>query len=230
MTDSSESASLVANATNGPEDADFALDGIFYLISLMLGTGHYGVPIGRRIDHEADTYRDGIYICTRRNMKNWFCYNLPPPRQSGCIGQDTCLKCLSPFFADGTVQCIAAFNRDAAPWGVQYDLAEPTTGLPTITFLANDDVILISAVHEDQLLLRHDLRLQMTANGQGLPILGLVNDIPRILQAPRIVAQFDPAVLQLHVRAAALTQILHDTKKHNYTKIDCCSRQMRSQK
>jgi hypothetical protein len=103
--------------------------------------------------------------------------------------------CLSPFFVDGNLQCIVAFNRDAHPWGQHFDLPEPTTGCLTITFLDDEDlIILLSAVHEDQLLLRDGFCRQMAANGQPPPIFeGFVRDIPKISQTPRFVTKFDPA-------------------------------------
>jgi hypothetical protein len=83
-----------------------------------------------------------------------------------------------------TISCsgsLVAFNRDAVPWGQHFDLPEPTTGCLTIMFLDDEDLILFSAVHDDQLLLRDGLCRQMVANGQPLPIFeGFVRDIPKI--------------------------------------------------
>ncbi len=119
---------------------------------------------------------------TYRNTQNWFSYYLPPPRDSEGEGQETCLKCLSPFFLDNNLQSIVAFNLDSKqPWGQPNALQEPATSCLTITFTPAELLIMFSALHEDQQVLRDGLNNQRLAAGQPPPIFeGFIQDIPKI--------------------------------------------------
>ena len=164
----------------------------------MLGPGHYGVPVGMEISHGAGagTWSLGPYIYTHRNAQNWFSYALPPPRDSACTSEQTCLKCLSPFFVDNTLTCIAAFNRDAKPWGEpKADKEDLECSLLTITFLpGSDDLIYFSATEQDQYVLRDGLNTQeLLAHGRPAIFQGRVKDIPAVFHTPRVDCDmFDP--------------------------------------
>ncbi len=72
----------------------------------MLGPSHYGIPVGREVNHEAFTgdWSIGKYIVTYRNVKNWLSYNVNTPGGRRHIPhaqkQETCLKGLAPLLVD----------------------------------------------------------------------------------------------------------------------------------
>ena len=132
----------------------------------MLGAGHYGLRVGRKITRGSYT---GKYICTHKNLCNWHTYPLPKPghitSSAKEAGHKTWLICLIQFVIAPELRRIVALNQGGKAWGHTNGGASALY----ITFLPNSGqaglLLHISSPQELQRDLRGDFITQQARQG-----------------------------------------------------------------
>ena len=132
-----------------------------YFFSFMVGTAHYGLPVGRWFNKQFSKTVE-LEILTHKNLNTWCKYNLPPPCFLLARPKETCLICLIIFVLAPDLVTFNAFNHAGNAWGH----GKCESGSLCITYLPGGEILIqISSPHDLQTALRFEFIKQQRLLG-----------------------------------------------------------------
>ena len=109
--------SRIERTTEEDPEKSFSIHWPSYLLALMLGPEHFGLPVGEIFQGDGDhVTTEGLHTYCKKGL-NWFSYLLPPPHpNAGLCSKSTCFIVLLLFLLFPELMFVPAFNRGGSDW------------------------------------------------------------------------------------------------------------------